>query len=145
MLNRPQLYGSTVTTKINNYNIRILHIGQPGACSSRLRIGMTILPVGVDIRRISDPTGAGAGAGAIFHPRVRPAPAPRIGRCIFHFSPMGDPWISEISNFDDFDLVSPPKYPSISKFWSSPIISPTQVSYRNPRWRSSYSPTSFFS
>jgi hypothetical protein len=89
------------------------------------RVGMAILPAGVDIRRISDPTGAGV--GAIFHPRVRPAPAPRIGWCGrgFYFSPVSDPRISEISNFDGFDLVSPPKYPSISKFWPSPIISPT--------------------
>jgi hypothetical protein len=53
---------------------------------SRSRLGMTILPVGVDIRWISDQTGVGA--GAIFHPRVSPAPAPQIGGCGhgFHFS-----------------------------------------------------------
>jgi hypothetical protein len=103
---------------------------------------MPILPVGVDIWRISDPTGA----GAIFHLRVRPAPASLIGGCGhgFHFSPVGDPQISEISNFDGFDLVSPPKYPLIPKFWPRPIISPTQVMYRNPRWHLSYSPTPFF-
>jgi hypothetical protein len=106
---------------------------------------MAILPAGVDIQRISDPTGAGV--GVIFHPRVRPTPAPWIGGCRrgFHFSLVGDPWISEILNFDGFDLVSPPKYPSISKFWPSPIISATQVPYRNPMWRLSYSPTLFFS
>jgi hypothetical protein len=80
-----------------------------------LCVGMAILPAGVDIRRISDSTGAGA--GAIFHLRVRHAPAPRIGRCGrgFHFSPVGDPRISEILNFDGFDPVSPPKYLSISE------------------------------
>jgi hypothetical protein len=108
-------------------------------------IGMAILPAGVDIRRISDPTGAGV--GAIFHPWVRPTPAPRISGCGrgFYFSPVGDPWISEISNFDGFDLVNPPKYPSVLKFWPSPTISPTQVSYRNPRLCSSYSSITFFS
>jgi hypothetical protein len=60
-----------------------------------LCLGMAILPTG-------------AGVGAIFHPRVRPAPAPRIGKCGcgFHFSPVGDPRISEISNFDGFNPVS---------------------------------------
>jgi hypothetical protein len=67
---------------------------------------------------------AGAGAGFIFHPWV---------------------WISEISNFDGFDPVSPPKFPSASKFCLSPTLSPTQVLYHNPRWCSSYSPTPFFS
>jgi hypothetical protein len=49
---------------------------------------MAILPTSADIRWISDLTGAGT--GIIFHPRVRPAPAPRIGECGrgFHFSPM---------------------------------------------------------
>jgi hypothetical protein len=53
-------------------------------------VGMAILPAGADIRRVSDPTGAGAGGN--FRPRVRPAPAPRIGGCgagfIFH------PWVT---------------------------------------------------
>jgi hypothetical protein len=106
---------------------------------------MAILPVGANIRRISDPTGMGA--GSIFHPWVRPASAPWIGGCErgFHFSPMGDPRISKILNFDGFDPISPPKFPSASKFLLSPKLSPTQVPYRNPRWRSSYSPTPLFS
>jgi hypothetical protein len=106
---------------------------------------MTILPTGVDIRRISDPTGEGA--GAIFHPRIRPAPAPRIDGCgrRFHFSPVGDPRISKISNFDGFDLVNPPKFLRASKFWLSPILSTTEVLYQNPMWSPSYSPTPFFS
>jgi hypothetical protein len=86
-------------------------------------------------------------AGAIFHLRVRPASAPRIGRCghRFHFSLVGDPRKSEILNFDGFDPVNPPKFPPALKFWPSLAISPTQVPYCNPRWCSSYSPTLFFS
>jgi hypothetical protein len=73
-----------------------------------VQVGMTILPAGADIR----PDGCRRG---------------------FHFSPMGDPWLSEFSNFDGFDPVSPPKFQSTSKFWPSPTLSLTQVSYRNPR------------
>jgi hypothetical protein len=58
--------------------------------SDLLSLGMAILSVGADIRRVSDPTGAGAGGN--FRPWVRPAPAPRIGGCgagfIFH------PWVT---------------------------------------------------
>jgi hypothetical protein len=45
--------------------------------------------------------------GVIFYLRVRTALAPRIGGCGrgFHFSPVGDPRIFKISNFDCFDPV----------------------------------------
>jgi hypothetical protein len=125
---------------------------------------MAILSVGVDIRWISDPMGAGV--SAIFHLWVRPALTLGIGMCgrmfhfslvgdpqiyeigmcgrMFHFSLVGDPQIYEILDFDGFSQASPPKFSPGSKFWPNPIISPTHVSYRNPRCRSSYSPTMFF-
>jgi hypothetical protein len=43
-------------------------------CVSYRQLGMTILSVGMNIWWISDLIGVGA--GAIFHPYVRPAPAP---------------------------------------------------------------------
>jgi hypothetical protein len=94
--------------------------------------------------RISDPTGAGA--GVIFHPRVRPTRILQIGGCgrKFHFSPVGDPRISKILDFDGFSPASSPKFPSGSKFWPNLTISHTHIPYRNLRCRSSYSSTSFF-
>jgi hypothetical protein len=88
--------------------------------------------MGVDIRRISDPTGVDA--GAIFYPWVRLAPVPRIGGCErgFHFSPVGDLWISKILEFVGFGSASPRKFPSTSKFWQ-PNNTLTQISYRNPK------------
>jgi hypothetical protein len=114
----------------------------PSMISHVLTLGIKILLVGVDIWWISDPTSG----GAIFHPRVRPTPTPWIGRSGrgFHFSPIGDLWISKILYFDGFSPANPPKFPSVSKFWSIPIISLTQVLYRTSRWHSSYSPTQFF-
>jgi hypothetical protein len=87
-----------------------------------------------------------AGVGVIFHPRVRPSPAPWIGGCrrMFHFSLVGDTRISELSDFVGFGPASSPKFPS-GKFWPSPTISHTHVRYCNPRCHSSYSSTLFFS
>jgi hypothetical protein len=102
---------------------------------------MAILSTGVDIR----PDRCGRGCHFSHAGQTRTRPTNRWLQARVSFSPVGDLRIFKISNFDGFDLVSPLKYPSISKFWPSPIISSTQVSYGNLRWCSSYSPTSFFS
>jgi hypothetical protein len=97
-------------------------------------IGMAILSAGADIR-------TGCRCMCHFHQRVRLTPCGRK----FYFSPVGDPRISKILDFDDFGPASPPKFPLGSKFWPNTIISHTHVPYYNPRCHSSYSPTPFFS
>jgi hypothetical protein len=60
---------------------------------------MAILPVGLDIRRISDPSGTGLGTK--FDPRVLPVPDPILLwlRYGFDFLPVGTRRISENSDF----------------------------------------------
>jgi hypothetical protein len=60
---------------------------------------MTILPTGLDIRRISDPSGTGSGKK--FDPRVLPVPDPILLRIDygFDFLPAGTRRISENSDF----------------------------------------------
>jgi hypothetical protein len=71
-----QISFSSLNKSIMSLSAAIGALGSPLGPhpESDLEIGMTILPTGVDIRRIFDPMGEGA--GAIFHPRIRPAPAP---------------------------------------------------------------------
>jgi hypothetical protein len=113
-------------SRSNLLNQRHFYCGR--TVCSKSRMGRKVNFTGYGYPQIFDPMGA----GAIFHLRVRPAP--RIGGCEgeFHFLSMGDPWIFKISNFNSFDPVSPSKFTPASNFWSSPIISSTQVPHRNP-------------